>query len=353
MRRLLLSASAVAVLAGALAGCGGTDRAGFPTGSAARSTPAGSPGVAAVGPDSASATPSPAGSSGVAGCQTFPADNIWHADISRLPVHPSSGAWVTSVGVTRNAHPDFGSGLVDGAPFGIPVTTASSGQAKAAVSFDYADESDPGPYPIPPNALIEGGPNADGDRHVLVRDAAACKVYELFDARRNANGSWHAAAGAVFDLRSNRLRPAGWTSADAAGLSIYAGLARADEVAAGRIDHALRITAPRTRNTYVWPARHAAGSADPALAPMGARFRLKANVDVSRFPPQARVIAEALKRYGAILADNGSAWYITGTQDERWKNSELNALKGLSGNDFEAVDAAPLMADANSGATRR
>ncbi|MGI5182851.1 hypothetical protein ACQEVZ_42000 [Dactylosporangium sp. CA-152071] len=282
-------------------------------------------------------------------CTIFPADSVWHADVSRLPVHRDSAAWVGSIGAQAHAHPDFGSGLIDGAPFGIPVTTVGQGQAGVKVSFEYADESDKGPYPIPRNAKVEGGPNADGDRHVIVHDTAACKVYELYAARPNADGSWKAGSGAVFDLRRNDLRKAGWTSADAAGLSILAGLPRADEVAKGRIDHAIRFTAPRTRNAYVWPARHAASSsADANLPPMGARFRLKASVDIAEFPAQARVVAQALKQYGAVLADNGSPWFFSGTQDDRWSNDQLNALKGLKGSDFEAVDAGLLMVDANS-----
>jgi hypothetical protein len=258
------------------------------------------------------------------------------------------------MGGDRNAHPDFGSGQVDGAPFGIPVTVVPANQAKVAVSFEYGSESDPGPYPIPKTAAIEGGPNSDGDRHVLVLDPAACKVWELYAAHPQGNGSWKAGSGAVFDLRSTALRRSGWTSADAAGLSVYAGLVRYDEVAAGRIDHVIRMTAARTQNKFLWPARHAASSAtDPALPPMGAWFRLKASVDVSRFPAQARVVAEALKRHGAIIADNGSSWYLSGTQDDRWSNEALNALKTLKGSDFEAVDAGGLMVDPNSGAYRQ
>jgi hypothetical protein len=307
------------------------------------------PGTAAVGPPSAS----PSGSRPPGSCGTFPADHVWHADATRLPVHPSSAAWVASMGA-RAAHPDFGSGTIDGAPFGIPVTAVRAGQARVPVTFEYREESDPGPYPIPAGALVEGGPNADGDRHVILLDTAACTVWELFDARPQGDGSWRAGSGAVFNLRSNALRRAGWTSADAAGLSVYAGLVRYEEVAAGRIDHVLRMTAARTQKRYVWPARHAASSAtDPALPPMGAWFRLKASVDVSRFPAQARVVAEALKRHGAIIADNGSSWFISGTQDDRWNNDALGALKSLTGSDFEAVDAAGLMLDPNSGAARR
>jgi hypothetical protein len=188
---------------------------------------------------------------------------------------------------------------------------------------------------------------------VILLDPAGCKVYELYAARRAGDGSWRAGSGAIFDLRSNALRRSGWTSADAAGLSILAGLVRYEEVAAGRVDHAIRFTAPRTRDSFIWPARHAASDAsDAALPPMGARFRLKAGVDTSRFPAPARVIAEALKRYGAILADNGSSWFFSGSEDSRWNNDALNALKTLKGSDFEAVDAGRLMADPNSARCR-
>ncbi len=289
-----------------------------------------------------------------AACTIFPDDNVWHADVSALPTHPSSAAWVGSIGADRTVHPDFGSGLWDGAPFGIPINEIPAGQPGVDVSFDYADESDRVRYPIPPDVLIEGGPQANGDRHVILLDNHACVAYELYAAWPQGNGSWHAGSGAVFDLRSHNLRPAGWTSADAAGLPIIAGLVRYEEVAAGVIDHAIRFTAPRTRDEYLWPARHAASnSSDPALPPMGARFRLKASVDTSGFPPQARVIADGLKRHGMILADNGSSWYLTGTQDERWDNDALRALKSLRGSDFEAVDTAPLMVHPDSGAARR
>ncbi|WP_345129385.1 hypothetical protein [Dactylosporangium darangshiense] len=286
-------------------------------------------------------------------CAIFPADNVWHADVSKLPVNRDSAAWVASIGAAAHAHPDFGSGLIDGAPFGIPVTAVPAGQAKVKVTFSYAGESDPGPYPIPKNARIEGGANADGDRHVILQDTAACKAYELFDAHPNADGSWKAGSGAVYDLRGNALRKAGWTSADAAGLPILPGLPRADEAAAGKVDHAIRFTAPKTRKSYIWPARHAASDAtDASLPPMGARFRLKASVDISKYPPQARAIAQALKTYGAILADNGSPWYFSGTQDDRWNNGQLDALKSLKGSDFEAVDSSSLMLDPNSARCR-
>ncbi len=280
-------------------------------------------------------------------CEGFPADNIWRADVSKLPVHRSSSAYVASIGASATMHPDFGSGAWEGSPIGIPITTVRPGQAPVKVTFQYGRESDPGPYPIPAAAKVEGG----GDRHVILHDPAACKVYELFDARKAGDGTWRAGSGAVFDLRSHRLRPAGWTSADAAGLSIFAGLVRYQEK---EINHALRVTAPRTRNEYVWPARHAASSSsDPALPPMGLRLRLKSNVDISRMPRQARMIAEAMKVYGVILADNGSPWYLSGEPDERWSNDALRALKTLRGSDFEAVDTSGLMVDKDSGECRQ
>jgi hypothetical protein len=286
-------------------------------------------------------------------CTVFPADNIWHAKISRLPVDPRSAAYIAAMGSTAHLHPDFGAGLIDGAPFGMPVTTVPLNQPRVPVSFSYADESDPGPYPIPRHALIEGGPASSGDRHVIVYDPGHCLLYELYDATPQANGSWRAGSGAVFNLRSDRLRPAGWTSADAAGLPIMAGLASYDQVAAGFIDHAIRMTAPRTRDAFIWPARHAASSlTDMSLPPMGLRLRLRAGVDIAGFPNQARVVAQALKTYGAIIADNGSPFYIGGTQDSRWNNSALDALKSLTAADFEVVDTSSLMISSGSGQAR-
>jgi hypothetical protein len=275
----------------------------------------------------------------VAGCPVFPADNAWNRRVDRLPVAPHSARLIRSIGLEARFHADFGSGLWDGGPIGIPYTVVDGGQPRVKVSFDYADESDRGPYPVPVNAPIEGGRNADGDRHVLIVDKTACKLYELFDAHPlDAGRSWHAGSGATFDLRSNRLRPTGWTSADAAGLPILPGLARYPEVAQGAIRHALRFTAPRTRTSFVWPARHQAGaSGDPSLPPMGLRVRLKPGVSLKGLPRQARVIAVAMKRYGLMLADNGSPWYVSGAPDPRWDNDQLHALDRLSGGDFEVV----------------
>jgi hypothetical protein len=290
------------------------------------------------------ATPVPAAAApAIAGCPVFPADNAWNRRVDHLPVARGSATLIRSIGLDANFHADFGSGLWDGGPIGIPFTVVEGGQRRVPVRFEYADESDRGPYPIPPRAGIEGGRNADGDRHVIVVDRTACKLYELFDAHPlDAGRSWRAGSGATWDLRSNRLRPRTWTSADAAGLPILPGLARYEEVAAGAIRHALRFTAPRTRTSFVWPARHQAGSSsDSSLPPMGLRVRLKRSTSLRGLPPQARVIATAMKRYGLMLADNGSPWYVTGAPHPRWDNDQLHALDRLSGRDFEVVTVRP------------
>lgn len=275
----------------------------------------------------------------LAGCPVFPADNPWNQRVDRLPVAANSARLIRSIGLDDPVHADFGSGTWDGGPIGIPITVVKSGQHRVRVRFTYASESDPGPYPIPPNARIEGGPRATGDRHVLIVDKTACKLYELFDAHPlDAGRSWRAGSGATWDLTSNRLRPSGWTSADAAGLPILPGLARYAEVAQGALRHALRFTAPRTRTAFVWPARHQAGaSSSPSLPPMGLRVRLKARVSLKGLPPQARIVAQTMKRYGLILADNGAPWFVTGAPDRRWDNADLHALGRLRGRDFEVV----------------
>ncbi len=277
-------------------------------------------------------------------CPVFPRSSHWNQRVDQLPVHPNSDAIVSSVGVEANLHPDFGSGLYEGRPFGIPYGTVPKNQRRVPVSFETADESDRGPYPIPPNVPIEGGPDADGDRHVVIVDRRRCKLYELFAAYPDGGGArWRAGSGAIWNLRSNRLRPAGWTSADAAGLPILPGLARYYEVKRGRIDHALRVTAPRSRREYIYPARHvASNSTDPDLPAMGQRFRLKAGYDTSGFPHQARIILEGLKRYGMIMSDHGSPWYISGAPHGGWSNDELNTLKQVPGSAFEVVDTGAL-----------
>jgi len=276
------------------------------------------------------------------GCPIFPAGNPWNMRVDALPVAAGSEATITSIGPTRTLHPDFGAGLWDGGPIGIPITVVGKGQAKSRVSFEYADESDRGPYPIPANVRIEGGSASDGDRHALIVDRDTCRLYELYALRRSG-GRWTAGSGAIWNLRSDKVRPAGWTSADAAGLPILPGLARYDEVARGRIDHALRFTVSRTRRAYVFPARHYASSlTDPALPAMGTRLRLKSSFDTSGFPRQARVVLQALKQYGMIVADNGSDWYITGAPDSRWSNDDLHTLGRVPGSAFEVVDTASL-----------
>jgi hypothetical protein len=280
----------------------------------------------------------------IAGCPVLPADNPWNQRVDKLPVAKDSGQLIAAIGLDAPVHPDFGSGRYAGAPIGIPYELVSDRIKGVPVSFQYASESDGHRYPLAPNVPIEGGPSSTGDRHVIVVNRDTCTDYELLDAHPLDHGRrWRAGSGAIFDLRSNRLRPAGWTSADAAGLPILPGLARYDEVAAGAIDHALRFTAPRTRAAYVYPARHfASSSPDPALPPMGLRVRLKASVDISRLPKQARIVAEALKRYGMILADNGSPWYISGAPDRHWNNDALHLLDTLTGRDFEVVDTSSL-----------
>ncbi|WP_327411995.1 hypothetical protein [Streptomyces sp. NBC_01233] len=284
-------------------------------------------------------------------CETSLPDSFWRAPVDQLPVHPSSARYVASIGSTEPLHPDFGSGLVEGEPFGIPITVSDAIVPESTVTLDYAEESDTSGYRIPRNAKIENGPASSGDRHVVVWDRALCKSYELWNAQQQGDNAWHAGGGAIFDLRTNKLRPDGWTSADAAGLAILPGLVRYDEAANGRIDHAIRVTVPRSDQSYVWPARHQAGSAaDESLPPMGLRLRLKNSVDTSQLAPQAKAVAEALKKYGAIVADNGSAWYITGEENSGWDNSQLDGLKGFKGSDFEAVDASGLQQSPDSGA---
>ena len=268
----------------------------------------------------------------------FPADNPWNRDISADAVDPNSDSLIARCGGAASLHPDFGT-VYGGAPWGIPFITVSGSQRRVPVTFAYADESDPGPYPIPSDAPIEGGPSATGDRHVLVVDVDNWTLYELFDAHPISGGaSWTAGSGAIFDLASDALRPDGWTSADAAGLPIFPGLARYDEVAAGQIAHALRFTCPVTRRAYVPPARHFASTrSDSFLPPMGMRVRLKASVDISSFPADVQVILLGLKKYGMMVADNGGAFFVTGAPDPRWNDADTDTMKRLHGTDFEVV----------------
>ena len=270
-------------------------------------------------------------------CPVFPKSNPWNQRVDSLPLAANSAQIVNSIGSDTGLHADFGSGLWEGAPIGIPITVVGRKQPRTRVSFEYADESDRGPYPIPRKVKIEGGRSSTGDRHALIVDRNSCRLYELYALYPKGRG-WRAGSGAIWSLRSNKLRPAGWTSADAAGLPIFPGLARYDEVKRGVIDHALRFTVQRTRRAYVFPARHyASNSTDPSLPPMGLRLRLKASFDISRFPRQARIVLVALKRYGMLVADNGSSWYITGAPDPRWSNDHLHTLRRVQGSDFEVV----------------
>ncbi len=299
-------------------------------------------------PQSSSSAPT------LGGCTIFPADNIWNTRIDTLPVHARSDEYIATIGVDVTMHPDFGSGLWEGGPIGIPFIVVPANQPRVDIVYtDYGDESDQGPYPVPPNAPIEGGADANGDRHVLVLQQGTCQLYELFGASP-VEDYWEAASGAIYDLSSHALRPDGWTSADAAGLPILPGLVRYDEVAAGEINHALRFTARYTQRAYVWPARHyASNRTDPIYPPMGARFRLRPDFPVDDYSPQNQVILRAMQQYGLILADNGSPWYLSGAPDERWNNDTLRELKELQGSDFEAVDLSSLQLSPDSGQVRQ
>ncbi len=286
---------------------------------------------------------------GAPACPMTPADSFWHADVSALPVHGQSSTWVASIGTTAGLKADFGSGTWNGGPIGIPYTTVAGTQPRVPVSFQYDDESDPGPYPVPPNAPIEGGPASSGDRHVLVVDRDACRLWELYSAYpQNGATSWTAGSGATWDLRSNAMRPLGWTSADAAGLPILPGLVRYDEVAAGEIDHVIRFTAPRTAGAYVWPASHKAQTGGASDPPLGAFFRLKASFDISGFSAQNQVILRALKKHGMVLADNGSSWFMSGAPDPGWNDDDLHRLRSVPGSAFEAVDVSALKVSSTS-----
>jgi len=287
----------------------------------------------------------------IGGCSILPANNIWNTPINTLPATSDSATLVNTIGAGRGFHADFGSGLWEGAPIGIPFVTVPGSQTKYSATFDYAGDSDPGPYAVPLTAPIEGGSGSTGDRHAIAIDTTNCILYELYYAFPGAN-SWSAGSGAIFDLKSNALRTAGWTSADAAGLPIVPGLITYDEVLSGEIKHAIRFTAPQTRNTYVWPARHQASSLSGAQYPrMGERLRLKASFDISPYPADVQTILKAMKKYGLILADNGSALYISGAPDSRWNNNNLATLGNVLGANLEVVDATVLMVSPNSGAT--
>lgn len=269
------------------------------------------------------------------GLQVFPANDPWNQAIDAMPVDPNSSTILGKIGTSTSLHPDFG-GNLGGEPFGIPYVVVPDSQARVPVTFDYADESDAGPYPIPPNPPIEPG---GGDNHILMITRDEHKLYELYASRQTTGGAWEAGSGAIFDLQNGTQRPAGWTSADAAGLPIFPGLVRYDEVyERGQIDHALRFTVSKTRMAYLPPATHyASSSTDTALAPMGMRVRLKASFDISGFPARAQVILRALKKYGMMVADNGGNFYVSGTADSRWDDSVINTLKAVTVGDFEVV----------------
>jgi hypothetical protein len=277
-------------------------------------------------------------------CQVFPADNIWNTDISTMPVHARSAQWLaSSSAASTHLHPDFGA-----PPWGMPYNVVDNSHPTYSITFTYASESDPGPYPVGADTIIEGG----SDRHALIVNRDTCTLYELFTLS-GSGSSWSAGSGAVFPLGSNALRPLGWTSADAAGLPIFPGLVRWDEVQAGAINHAIRFTVMQSDRSFLWPARHQAGSAaNPALPPMGARFRLKGTYDISHFSVQTRVILLAMQHYGLILADNGSNWFFGGTQDAAWPDSLISELKTVPAAQFEAVDESSLMQDPNSASVK-
>jgi hypothetical protein len=270
------------------------------------------------------------------GCPVFPDTNVWNKPVGRLPARSNSKKIVGSIGAGLPLHADFGSGLWGGGPIGIPITVVDSSQPTSSVGFDYAAESDPGPYPIPDDVEIEGGPSSDGDRHAIIVDSDSCMLYELYALYPSP---WTAGSGAIWSLTSNALRPRGWTSADAAGLPILPGLVRYEEVAAGHIGHAIRFTVNRSRRAYVYPARHYASRlTSKKLPPMGLRLRLRANYPIAGFPYQARVVLKALKRYGMIVADNGTSWYLSGAPDPGWDNDQLHTLRKVKGSDFRVVD---------------
>jgi hypothetical protein len=281
----------------------------------------------------------------------FPISNLWNTDISTAPVDPNSNNYINYIGASVTLHPDFGAGTYHNQSLGIPYQIVAGTQAKVPIIYGlYPDESDPGPMPIPTNALIEGYPKpGNGDRHVLVLEKDGCWLYELYKSYlQKKDGSWKADASAVWDMTINQQRPYTWTSADAAGLPVFVGLARYDEVAAGAINHALRFTIPNSQRAFVLPATHwASSTTDPNAPPMGLRLRLKASFDVSTFPADDQVILTALKKYGMILADNGSAIFISGAPDDRWNNNDINLLKTITASNFEVVQTGTIYTPAN------
>lgn len=319
---------ALAAIAGLFAACGPNSASGpqtLPTTLAATAAPAQQPIATFLPLVQGASTPT------IAGCPVFPDDNAWNRPIANDPVDPNSATYIASINSgAQFLHADFGANP----DYGIPYSVVAAGQAKVPITFtDYADESDAGPYPIPDDAPVEAG----SDRHVLVIEPAECTLYELFNASKNRGAGWSASSGAIFDLRSNALRPDTWTSADAAGLPIFAGLVRYDEVSAGRIQHALRFTVNKAQRGFVHPATHYGSGGGSEAPPMGARLRLKADYDISGYTGQARVVLEALKTYGMFVADIGTSWYISGATDSRWNDDDLDQLKAVPGSAFEVV----------------
>jgi hypothetical protein len=298
---------------------------------------------AAAGDQGTAQDTAPKSDVGGKGCTVFPASNPWNTDVSGHKVHANSAAFIQSIGPDTGVHPDFGT-VWAGAPNGIPFVVVPGTQPKVKITFtDDPTESDPGPYPIPPSAPIEGGSQGSGDRHVIAVDMTNCWLYELYNAWPQKDGSWEASSGAKFDLSSNKLRPVGWTSADAAGLPIYPGLVRYEEVKAGAIKHALRFTVSKTQKAFVLPATHyASSSTDANRPPMGLRLRLKASFDISGFSKDNQVILTALKKYGMFVADNGSNWYLSGAPNTKWDDDDLSKLGQVKGKDFEVVDTGPI-----------
>jgi hypothetical protein len=290
---------------------------------------------------------------GVGSCPAFPANNVWNTDISSLPVHPSSATWLGNMGgASRLLHPDFGPS--GGFPYGIPFNIVDASHPKINITFQYPDESDKVSYPFGSDTAIEGGPGATGDRHAIMIDQSTCTLYELYDANYNGAGGSTAGSGATWNLAANGLRPAGWTSADAAGLPIFPGLLRLEEVQAGRVQHAIRFTARQTDRSYVWPARHQAGAAsNPSLPPMGARFRLRPGYPISHFSAATQVVLTAMRHYGLILADNGSDWYFQGAAETGWSDTMISELKTIPAGEFDAVDESSLIIDPNSAQARQ
>ena len=309
----------------------------------------GTGGLTAVSSGAAAQGPLPGTS-----CSVFPVNNYWHADISKLPVNRHSSQWLSHMSPGSELHPDFGPSYgAQPVPYGIPYTVVGHSHARVHVHFTYADESDNVGYPLGSDSKVEGGANADGDRHVLIVDRGTCRLYELYDVH-HANGRWTAGSGATWSLTSNKLRPAGWTSADAAGLPILPGLLRLDEVKAGHVDHAIRFTTNVTDRSYLWPARHQAGSVnDSSYPPMGARFRLKAGFPISSYRADTRVVMKAMKHYGLVLADNGSPWYFQGTSEPGWPSAMLDQLKTIPASAFQAVDTSSLKSSSSSAAVAR